>query len=261
MDPVVQEIANLVLRWLHVLTGIAWVGYAYFLLLSWSQVSLQLAEPVRKAVAPLLIQKVLPFFRVVAVLTWVTGLLLLGLVYHHGKLMVGADGGSAGMAIGVGMMAMLFAFFFYDGLYKSPLAAMGPAAGAVATLLFAGLAFGLSKVMTGRAMFIHLGSTLGTIMLMNAAMRLAPAQQKFIKMLKDELPFDPRVPALVGQRTAHNVVLSVAVVAFMLSFHAPSAYGHDLAWAIAAGIGLVCFAGTRALVDALAPPPPPRPAA
>jgi uncharacterized membrane protein len=138
---------------------------------------------------------------------------------------------------------------------------MGPAAGAVATLLFAGLAFGLSKVMTGRAMFIHLGSTLGTIMLMNAAMRLAAAQQKFIKMLKDELPFDPWVRALVGQRTAHNVVLSVAVVAFMLSFHAPSAYGHDLAWAIAAGIGLVCFAGTRALVDALAPPPPPRPAA
>lgn len=261
MDPFISEVVTFALRWLHVLVGIAWVGYAYFLVLAWAPVSLQLEPAVRKAVTPHVITRVLPFFRAVAILTWVTGLLLLGLVYHAGGLMVSAGGGSAGMAIGVGVVALLFSFFPYDLLFKSPLG-KGPGAAAVCCVLFAGLAFGLSQVMTGRAMFIHLGGTLATVMLMNAAMRLAPAQAKFIKMLKDELPFDPQVAALVGQRSAHNAVMSVAVVAFMLSFHLPSAYGHDLAWALAAGLGVLCFVIAGAIIGAMVPkPPPPPPAA
>lgn len=256
MNPTVFELTNGALRWLHVLVGIAWVGYAYFFLLSWGPVSLALQPEHRKAIGPALIERALPFFRGVAILTWLTGLLLLGLVYYHGGLMVGADGGSKGLAIGVGLAAMLFAFFPYDGLYKSPLGAMGPAAAAVSVALFTALSFGLSQLMTGRALFIHLGGTLGTVMLMNAAMRLAPAQRKMVAMLKGEQAFDPRVAALVAQRSMHNVVMSVAAVAYMLGFHLPSAYGHDLAWALAAGIGLVCFIGAKALVDALAPAPP-----
>jgi uncharacterized membrane protein len=260
MDPLISEIGGFALRWLHVLFGIAWVGYAYFLLLGWGPVAVQLEAPVRNTVAPKLLARIMPFFRVVAGLTWLTGLLLLGLVYHGGGLMVSAGGGSAGMAIGVGVVAMLFSFFVYDGVYKSPLGAMGAAGAAVCCLLLAGLAFGLSQVMTGRAMFIHLGGTLATIMLMNAAMRLAPAQLKMIKMLSNELPFDPKVAALVTQRATHNVVMSVAVLAFMVSYHLPSAYGHDLAWALGAGIGLLSFIVAKVIVDAgtkpAASPPP-----
>lgn len=256
MNPMVYEVTTAALRWLHVLVGIAWVGYAYFFLLTWAPVSLALQPEHRKAIGPALIERALPLFRAVAVLTWLTGLLLLGLVYHYGGLMVGAEGGSKGLAIGVGFTAMLLAFFPYDALYKSPLA-KGPGAAAVAVALFAGLAFGLSQLMTGRALFIHLGGTLGTVMLMNAAMRLAPSQRKMVAMLKGEQPFDPKVAALVAQRSMHNVVMSVAVVAYMLGFHLPSAYGHELAWALAAGIGLCCFIGGKALVDAIAPAPPP----
>jgi uncharacterized membrane protein len=261
MDPLVQEVTNVALRWLHVLFAIAWVGYAYFIVISWTPVSLKLAPELRGAVGPLLIERVLPFFRLVAVLTWVTGVLLLGLVYWHGGLMVSAAGGSSGAAIGAGVAALLFSFFAYDGAYKSPLGKMGPAAAAVCCLLLTGLAFGLAQVMTGRAMFLHLGGTLGTIMLMNAAMRLAPAQKKMVAMMKGEMPFDPQVAGLIAQRAGHNAVLSVAVVAYMLSFHLPSAYGHELAWAIAAGLGVACLAAGKALLDMLVPAAPPPPAA
>jgi uncharacterized membrane protein len=261
MDPMVREVANVALRWLHVLTAIAWVGYAYFVVHAWTPVSLGLTPEQRKDVAVPLMLRIIPFFRAVAGLTWLTGLALLGLVYWGGGLMVGADGGSTGMAIGVGLVALLFAFFAYDGVYKSPLGAMGPAAAAVCCVLLAALAFGLQKVMTGRAMFLHLGGTLGTIMLMNAGMRMAPAQMKLVAMLKGEAPFDPKVAALVGQRAVHNATMSVAVVGFMLSFHLPSAYGHELAWAFGAGIGVVGLVIGKGLIDWLVPAPPAPPPA
>lgn len=258
MDPMVGEVLNLALRWLHVLCGIAWLGYAYFLLVSWAPMSLKLETPTRKSVTPVLITQVMPFFRAVAVLTWLSGVGLLGLVYWAGGLMLSPNGGS-GVAIGAGLGAMLLSFFVYDAVFKSPLGSMGNAGGMVCAALFLALAFGLSQVMPGRAMFIHLGATLGTMMLMNAAMRLAPAQTKFLQMLRDEIPFDPRVAALVAQRSTHNVVMSVAAVAFMLSFHAPSAYAHPTAWALAGAMGIVCFMAASALLGALVPPPPPPP--
>ncbi len=260
MDPLVTEVGSFALRWLHVLFGIAWVGYAYFLLLGWGPVAAVLEPPIRKAVAPKLITRITPFFRAVAGLTWLTGLLLLGLVYHAGGLMIPAGGGSAGLAIGVGVAAMLLPFFVYDAVFRSPLGAMGPAAAAVCVALFAALAFGLSQVMTGRAMFIHLGGMMATMMLQNAGMRIAPGQMQLVKILNEELPFDPKVAALVTQRTTHNVVMSMAVLAFMVSFHLPSAYGHDLAWALASGLALFSFIAAKFIVDAgtkpNTPPPP-----
>jgi uncharacterized membrane protein len=261
MDPMVKEVGNVVLRWLHVLFAITWVGYAYFIVHAWTPVSMKFSPEIRKVVGPPVLERVVPFFRAVAVLTWLTGLILLGLVYHGGGLMVSAEGGSAGVAIGIGIVAMLFSFFAYDAVYRSPLGAMGPAGAAVSCLLLAGLAFGLSNVMTGRAMFIHLGGTLATIMLMNAAMRLAPAQLKMLAMMKGEAPFDPKVAALVAQRASHNAIMSFAVVFYMLSFHLPSAYGSELAWAYAAGLGVACLVVGKGLLDWLVPaPPPPSPA-
>src|SRR5262245_55997278 len=119
MDPMIREVANMVLRWLHVLFAITWVGYAYFIVHTWTPVSMALSPEQRKDVAVPLMARVIPLFRTVAGLTWLTGLGLLGLVYYHGGLMVGADGGSTGMAIGVGLAALLFSFFVYDGVYKA----------------------------------------------------------------------------------------------------------------------------------------------
>lgn len=257
MDPMVQEVVNAVLRWAHVVGGIAWVGYAYFFVLTWGPIAAGLSPEVRGAVAPQLVERAVPLFRAVALSTWLTGVLLLGTVYHAGGLMVPPHGGSVGLSSGAGLAALLGSFFVYDGLYKSPLGRAGFGAAAVLAALFAALAFGLSRLMPGRALFLHLGGTLGTVMLMNAVMRLVPAQRRMVPMLKGAAPFDPALAGFIARRSAHNAVLSVATVAFMVAVHLPSAHGHAQSWLFASAIGLGGLCAGMLLLGVLAPPLPP----
>src|SRR5215216_846907 len=123
-----------IFRWMHVFAGIIWIGHLYFF--NWVNGPLQakLDGPTKKIVVPELMPRALYFFRWGAAYTWVTGVLLLALVYYHGGLVFGAG-------IGVGLAVVVLAFFVYDLLWKSPLAKNEMAAGAVSVVLIAVAAF------------------------------------------------------------------------------------------------------------------------
>src|SRR5215813_12272824 len=146
MDPNVREWLELVFRWAHVVTGITWIGHLYFF--NW--VNAQLAKTYdadsKKKVVPELMPRALYFFRWGAAYTWVTGVLLLWLVYWEvPSLLVQAGvtlGLGASIAISIGVPIVAFAV--YDILWSSPLGKNEQTAVIVSLVLLTAVAFGLS---------------------------------------------------------------------------------------------------------------------
>src|SRR5258705_7577133 len=130
-----MDLLQALFRWMHVFFGIIWIGHLYFF--NWVNGPLQtkLDGPTKKAVVPELMPRALYWFRWGAAWTWVTGILLLGLVYYMGGALLDA---TSTMSVGTGALiglALLFVgFAVYDALWKSPLGKQ-PMAGAIVSLV------------------------------------------------------------------------------------------------------------------------------
>jgi uncharacterized membrane protein len=230
MDPTISAWMQLVFRWVHVVAGIAWIGHLYFFNFVNAQVVKTYDADSKKKVVPELMPRALYWFRWGAMYTWVTGLLLLGLVYYHGKLTVPADstlGTGLGAAIGVG--GAFVAFAIYDVLWKA-MAKQEQAGAAVSFVLVMAVSFGLAQIFTGRSVFIHVGGWLGTIMAANVWMRIWPAQRKIIAATKAGTAPDAALAATAGLRSKHNTYMSVPLVFTMISNHYPEVYGSEWNW-------------------------------
>ncbi len=255
MDPYLGEWLNLGLRWTHVITGIAWIGSSFFFM--WLDSHLTAPEPPAKdvegelwmvhsggfyrvhkiMVAPDPMPKVLHWFVWEATFTWVSGFLLLVLVYYLGAAVYLVDpavsGISPGEAVALGLGTLVVGWAVYDLLWRSPLGRNhGALAAAVSFLLLAGVAYGLSRVMSGRGAFIHVGAMLGTLMAANVWMRIIPAQRQLVAARKEGRAPDPALGAAAKQRSVHNNYMTLPVVFVMLSSHYPVTYGHPWNWAI-----------------------------
>jgi uncharacterized membrane protein len=232
------DILNALFRWLHILAGIVWIGMLYFFNWVNGPFAATLDADAKKKVVPELMPRALFWFRWGAAWTWVTGLLLLLLVFYHGGIVF--EEGGAWSAGGIVMVAVVFlAPFLYDELHKSPLGKDPRTFGAVAFVLLAAVA----ALMAGwggfgyRAVNIHIGAMLGTIMAFNVWYRIWPAQQQIITAVKAGTPPDAGLVALAGGRSRHNVYMSVPLVWTMINNHTttvgtalgiPASYGYGL---------------------------------
>jgi uncharacterized membrane protein len=251
-----MEWLNLAIRWFHVFVGILWVGTTFYF--TW--LDGRLAEEGRVwmvhsggfySVEKQKVVGALPrlhWFRWEAALTWLSGVLLLGLVYYHGGLMVDADVAdiSAGKAIGIGFGAMILAWPVYDLLARSPLGKSEAGFAVVAFLLLAALSYGLSQALSGRAAYMHVGAVMGTLMAANVWMRILPAQRRMIAAAAEGKEMDAALAARAKLRSKHNTFMAVPVVFIMLSSHYPTAtYGQRYAWAILCAMILVGWAAAK----------------
>src|SRR5512138_462359 len=84
---------DLGLRWIHVVVGILWIGHLYFFNFVNAQVAKTYDADSKKKVVPELMPRALYFFRWGAAWTWLTGILLLAIVFYHGGLMFDPDRG------------------------------------------------------------------------------------------------------------------------------------------------------------------------
>ncbi|MBI3180600.1 MAG: urate hydroxylase PuuD [Myxococcales bacterium] len=237
------EWANNLFRWLHLVAGVMWVGHLWFFNFVNAQVVKTYDADSKKKVVPELMPRALYFFRWGAVFTWITGAVLLGVVVYMGGILVRPESGNSvgGVAL-VGAGVVVAGFFLYDALWRSPLAKNELFAGALSFALVVAIAFGLSRVMSGRAAFIHLGGLFGTTMMLNVWMRIWPAQRRIIAGIKGKAPApDPSVPAMAALRSKHNTYLSVPLMFFMISNHFPTVFGHELSWAWAGAFVLLGF--------------------
>lgn len=256
MDSTVSEWLNLIFRWTHLVAGVMWIGHLWFFNFVNSQLAKTYDADSKKKVLPELMPRALYWFRWGAAYTWITGILLLFLVYWMGGVMVDRDQGMGPHAVGgIGLVMIIVGFAIYDLLWKNM---KNETTGMIISfVLTAVFAFIWSRLMSGRATFIHVGGLFGTIMAANVWMRIWPAQRKIIGGVKGTGPAaEPAVVALAGLRSKHNTYMSVPLMFIMVSNHFPGVYGAQQSWIVLMVIIAVGWFVTKLLYGKAASPEP-----
>ena len=221
MDP--KDLTEVVLRWGHVVAGIVWIGHLYFFNWVNGPFAATLDKDTKPRVVPELMPRALFWFRWGAAWTWISGFLLMGLVFwmkksllFEGQLAPAWTSGALAMAA-----LVLVAPFLYDALAKSGLGKNHQSFAFVGLLLVAGLLLAYDRLAAFgyRASVIHLGATFGTIMAFNVWFRIWPLQQKIIAAVKAGQTPDAAWVATAGGRSRHNTYMSVPLVFAMLNSH------------------------------------------
>jgi uncharacterized membrane protein len=222
----VSAILDPLFRWIHILAGIIWIGMLYFFNFVNGPFAATMDGDTKKKVVPELMPRALWWFRIGAAWTWVTGILLLGLVFHSSKVtMFGTDDGGIprGWSAGAGISVLLV--FLAPGIYDFLQKSFGKdpkVFGAISFVLLAVVAalMALWGGLTYRALNIHLAGLMGTIMAFNVWQRIWPAQQQIIKGIKGDGPAaPPELVAFAATRSRHNVYMSVPLFWGMINSH------------------------------------------
>jgi len=239
INPTLSEWLNLIFRWVHVFAGIMWVGTTYYF--TWLDARLTEEEKaaaatgspaqiwmvhsggfyaVEKRKVPDELSRKLHWFRWEAGLTWLSGMLLLILVYYiGGRVMIDTDVAdiSVAQAVGVGLGVLVVGWLVYDLMVKSPLGKHELVFAGTAYVLIVAETYGLSRLISGRATYMHIGALFGTIMAANVWMRILPAQKKMIAAIKAGRKPDDRLAAQAKFRSKQNTFMAVPLVFLMLS--------------------------------------------
>lgn len=261
LDPYLLDWVGLVTRWFHFMMGVAWIGASfYFVWLNNNVRPLPDGRPgvagglfavhggafyevTKYAGAPERLPDTLHWFKWEAYLTWISGFVLLVLVYwmNAGTTMV--DPAVAALtpaqAVGVGAAAVFGGWFVYDGLCRTPLKDRG---GLLAALLFAFVVFvawGLSELLSARAAYLHVGAMIGTWMAANVLVVIIPGQRAMVDAMIAGAPPPVERGKAGALRSLHNNYLTLPVLFVMVSPHFPSTWGHPFGWAILAALGVV----------------------
>jgi uncharacterized membrane protein len=255
----IAEALNLIFRWIHVVAGIMWIGHLWFFNFVNAQLAKTYDPDSKKKVLPELMPRALYWFRWGAAYTWITGLLLFGVVYAMGNVLVSSSENNPPVSPAIASLIVIgvwiVGFGVYDMMWKSGLGKNEKVAAAVSFVLAVVAALGLGRIVTGRALLISIGGLFGTIMAANVWMRIWPAQRKIIAGVKGTAPApDASVAATAGLRSKHNTYMSVPLVFFMVSNHFPGVYGfagsdqnmaHDFGWLLVAGFVAVGWLMTK----------------
>lgn len=256
MDPHITEWLNLAIRWVHMIVGIAWIGASFYFV--WLENNLNRVNPKtglsgdlwaihgggiyhleKYKLAPPEMPEHLHWFKWEAYFTWITGVLLLAVVYYLNAeiyLIAPGSGMEPTTAIAIGIGALVAGWFIYDLLCDSPLGKKPMLLGAVLFVLLVGATYGLSQVFSGRGAYIHVGAIIGTIMVGNVFRVIMPAQRNLVSAIEEGREPDPALPAKGLLRSRHNNYLTLPVLFIMISNHFPSTYGSEYNWAILAGL-------------------------
>jgi len=243
------EFLQALFRWIHIVAGIVWIGLLYFFNFVNAPFAPTMDAATRQKVVPELMPRALYWFRWGAAWTWVTGVLLLLLVFWHGGLMFSPGYGWGAWAI-VMVLVTFLAAIVYDVLCKSgwgkDIKLVGGVGLAFLVLVILGY---LGAGFSYRAYVIHTGALLGTTMAFNVWMRIWPSQRQIITATKQGTPPDPALVALAGARSRHNVYMSVPLVWAMINAHTIVPFAASFVTLIAAiliGWGAVYLLYTKA---------------
>ena len=239
-----NEWLNLIVRWTHVFVAILWIGQTYFF--TWLDRTLHKEGNVwmvhsggfyvvDKQTTPQLLPKTLHWFKWEAMLTWITGISLLVLVYYlSGAYLldpsVSRIGRGTAVLLGVGLL--VFGWGIYDALWRSPLARRPAVATVISLALLIAVTVLLCRLLSGRAAFMHVGSLLGTIMVANVWMRILPAQHQMLAATRAGRPADFTLGERAKQRSVHNSYMTFPLLFIMLSSHYPATYAGSANWLV-----------------------------
>ena len=218
---------NPIAKWLHIIAGITWLGLLYFFNFINGHVASTMDGDTKKKVFPELMPRTLYWFRWGAAWTWITGIVLLYVIFWNGSLAIGESGGMMTGDNEVNMWAHIMiavtflAVFIYDFIYKSALAKNVRLVTIISLLLILGVEYLMIHCgqFDYRAFNIHIGAMFGSMMAFNVWFRIWPAQQSIISAIKDGETPDGDLVVLAGLRSKHNTYLSIPLIWTMINEH------------------------------------------
>nr|WP_301298185.1 urate hydroxylase PuuD [Pseudomonas rhodesiae] len=253
-----MEWLNLSVRWVHMITGVAWIGASFYFV--WLENNLNRVNPKdglagdlwaihgggiyhleKYKLAPPTMPENLHWFKWEAYFTWMSGVALLCVVfYSNPTLYLLAPGsslsGPQGVLLGIG--SLFVGWFIYSFLCDSALGKRPALLGFILFVLLIGAAYGFSQVFSGRGAYLHVGAVIGTIMVGNVFRIIMPAQRALVAAIAENRTPDPALPAKGLLRSRHNNYFTLPVLFIMISNHFPSTYGSHYNWLILAGIAV-----------------------
>ena len=254
-----HEWMNIIIRWLHITFGIAWIGTSFLFVFMENSLKANKNRPELKGdlwmvhgggfffvekyqVAPKVIPKELHWFKYEAYFTWLSGFMLLFVVYYFNAKAMLVDPnvldmpGYAGILIGVGSLA--FGYLIYHLMSLTPLLKKPVWFGIVLFVILVGFAWFYTRVFSARAAYIHFGALIGTLMAGNVFFVIIPSQKAMVKAAKEGSYLDPWLGQFASLRSFHNNYFTLPVLFVMISNHFPSTFGHEYPWLILAILSL-----------------------
>ena len=258
---VLAEWTKFAVRWLHVVTAIAWIGSSfYFIALdlglrrdrrlaggadgeAWQVHGGGFYHIEKYLVAPERMPADLTWFKWESYWTWMSGFALLVLVYYLGADLYLIDPARADLspwqAVAISAASLAVGWILYDRLCRSRLGEDAQLLMIVLFLILVAVSWGYSQVFQGRAALLHLGAFTATIMTGNVFFVIMPNQRIVVADLIAGRRPDPEYGRIAKQRSTHNNYLTLPVVFLMLSNHYPLAFASDWNWLIASLVFLM----------------------
>jgi uncharacterized membrane protein len=246
-------------RWLHVITAIAWIGSSFYFIALDLGLNRNISGPAdgeewqvhgggfyhvqKYLVAPEAMPEHLTWFKWEAYSTWLSGAALLLIVYWVGGELYLLDPNKADLALWQGVLisalSLSIGWFVYDFLCKSPLGEKPTVLMVLLCALLVAMSWGYHQLFTGRAAMLHLGAFTATIMSANVFFVIMPNQRIVVADLKAGRTPDGKYGKIAKLRSTHNNYLTLPVVFLMLSNHYPLAFATEWSWVIAALVFLM----------------------
>jgi len=266
METYLIDWLNLLVRWLHLIAGIAWIGASfYFVMLDNSLTAPKRPGDAARGVSGELwavhgggfyisqkfplgpkgepLSDNLHWSKWEAYTTWLSGMGMLAIIYWHGAGTWLIDRSvlalSTPAAIGISVASLVGGWIVYDVLCRL-LEGRDMLLAGILFVLIVAAAYGLFHVFSARAAYLHVGAILGTIMAANVAHHIIPGQRRVVAAIRAGLSPDSR-PGIIGkQRSVHNTYFTLPVLFTMISNHYPMTYSHPHGWAV---LALIMAAG------------------
>jgi len=256
MDPYLNEWLNLIIRFAHMVTGIAWIGASFYFV--WLDNHLQkppqwkedkgvsgdlwaihgggFYEVAKYKLAPPAMPSTLHWFKWEAYTTWITGFLLLSLMFYVGAESYLIDKRVADLtqwqAIAIGLGSIVVGVGSYELLVRTKLKGHGLILGIILMVLITALSYGLTQVFSARGAYMHIGAIIGTIMAGNVFFGIMPSQRALVKAVEDGTAPDPKYGLNAKLRSTHNTYTTLPVLFIMISNHYPMTYNHEYNWLV-----------------------------
>ncbi|ATE60193.1 urate hydroxylase PuuD [Thauera sinica] len=266
METYLLDWANLLVRWLHLITGIAWIGASfYFVMLDNSLKPPKKPEDAARGAFGELwavhgggfyhsqkyltgpkgepLAQDLHWSKWEAYTTWLSGMGMLALIYWIGASSYLIDGSvmalSPAAAVGISIAFLASGWVVYDILCRNMIGRDGLLAAIVFVFVMAAN-YLLHQVFSARGAYIHVGAMLGTMMAANVFFHIIPGQRRMVEQIRRGEDVDP-MPGIIGkQRSVHNTYFTLPVLFIMISNHYPMTYANKQGWLI---LGVLMLAG------------------
>jgi len=257
LEGYILEWLNLLGRWVHLVTGIAWIGASFYFV--WLDNSLETPknEPdvergvggeiwsvhgggfyhaQKYTVAPPELPETLHWFKWEAYTTWITGMFLISIMYWYQAEIYLIDASvmplSKPVAVLLGILTLVAGWVVYDLLCKSPLGKQEAKLSALMLVFASVSAFVLCQIFSGRGAYLHYGAMLGTIMVANVFFVIMPGQRDLVAAKREGRAPDPIHGIRAKQRSVHNTYFTLPVLFVMISNHYAMTWGHEYNWLI-----------------------------